>query len=59
MPWLVRHAAWLLTRFNVRASGHTAYETLRGRAYRSELVELWEQVYARQATRREACSGQA
>ena len=32
MPWVVRHAAWLITRFVVRPSGHTACELLRGRA---------------------------
>ena len=47
MPWVVRHAAWLITRFVVRPSGHTAYELLRGRAYRSELVEMGEKVFAK------------
>ena len=47
MPWLIRHAAWLLTRFTIRASGHTPHETIRGQAYRSELVELGEKIYAR------------
>ena len=50
MPWVVRHAAWLITRFVVRLSGHTAYELLRGRAYRSELVDGREGV--REETRR-------
>ncbi len=44
-PWLIRHAAWVLTRFTVWPSGHVPYESTRGRAYRSELVELGEQVY--------------
>ena len=47
MAWVVRHAAWLITRFVVRPSGRTAYEALRGRAYRSELVEIGERVFAK------------
>ena len=47
MAWVVRHAAWLITRFVVRPSGRTAYEALRGRAYRSKLVEIGERVFAK------------
>jgi hypothetical protein len=54
MAWVIRHAAWLLTRFTIRSSGHTPYETIRGQAYRSELVELGEPVYARRPADKEA-----
>jgi hypothetical protein len=46
MAWVVRHAAWLITRVVVRPSGRTAYEALRGRAYRSERVEIGERIFA-------------
>ena len=48
MPWLGRHAGWLLTRFAVhQSSGRTSYELLRGRPYRGEICEIGESVWAR------------
>jgi len=48
MPWLGRHAGWLLTRFTVhQSSGRTSYELLRGRPYRGEICEIGESVWAR------------
>ncbi len=52
MPWVVLHAACLVTRFTVRSPGHTAYEAIRG--YRSELVELGERVFAKKPGGRRA-----
>ena len=43
-PWLVRHSAWQLTRFLVKADGKTPYERLKGREYKGEVVEPFETV---------------
>ena len=53
VPWLVRHTTWLLTRFTVRSTGRTPFEALRGRALRGELVQMGENVLARQPGPRE------
>lgn len=44
-PWLVRHSAWQLTRFLVKADGKTPYERLKGREYKGEVVEPFETVH--------------
>ena len=36
IPWHVRHAAWLITHFQINADGKTPYERLRNRAYHGE-----------------------
>ena len=41
-PWLVRHAAWLLERFRIRANKRTSYEDNYGLRYRSELLVFGE-----------------
>jgi hypothetical protein len=53
-PWLVRHAAWLITRFSIGADGVTAYRRLRGKDYRSEIAEIGENVSYRIANRTQA-----
>ena len=40
---MVRHCGWLLTRFQMKATGRTAYCSRMGREYRSETVEFAEQ----------------
>ena len=45
--WLFRHSAWLITRFRVRASGHTAYQLFRQRKNTGALVEFGEIVWVR------------
>ena len=47
ISWMIRHSAWLITRFRVRASGHTAYELIRQRRYGGAIVEFGEIVWAR------------
>ena len=47
ISWMIRHSAWLITRFRVRASGHTAYELIRQRRYGGATVEFGEIVWAR------------
>ena len=41
-PWAVRHEAWLLTKFLVKADGKTPYERLRGREHKGEVTEFGE-----------------
>ena len=49
LPWPIRHAAWILTRYNVRrdTTRMTPYEKIRGQKYREEILPLGEQVLAR------------
>ena len=48
LPWTIRHAAWILTRYNVtRDTLMTPYEKIRGQKYRKELLPLGERVLAR------------
>ena len=44
VAWMVRHCGWLLTRFQMKATGRTAYCSKMGREYRREIVEFAEQV---------------
>ena len=37
--WLIRHSAWLISGFLVKADGRTPYERLRGRECRGEIAE--------------------
>ena len=47
LPWTIRHAAWVLTRYNViRDTRMTQYEKIRGQKYRKEILPLGEQVLA-------------
>ena len=46
-PWLVRHASWLVTRFQTRSTGATAFHAQRGMPYRSTLYEFGEGVLAK------------
>ena len=44
-PWIIRHSAWLLTRYLVKADGKTPYERLRGREFEGEIVEPFDTVH--------------
>ena len=50
-PWLVRHAAWLITRYSPGPDGVTAYRRLRGKDYRGEVAEIGESVSYRVANK--------
>ena len=41
-PWLVRHAAWLLDRYAVKATHRTCYEDAYGAGYRGPLLQFLE-----------------
>ena len=43
--WVVRHAAWLRTRFPVKSSGKTAHYTLHGREYSGQIGFRGETVF--------------
>ena len=48
LPWTIRHAAWILTRYNVRKDTRMApCEKIRGKKYRKEILPLGLQVLAR------------
>ena len=44
MAWLPEHAGFQLSRFQVAADGKTAYERLKGKEYRGELMDYGEKV---------------
>ena len=50
VSWMIRHSAWLITRFRVRASGHTAYELIRQRKYGGAIVEFGENCLGEDST---------
>ncbi|CAK0820598.1 unnamed protein product, partial [Prorocentrum cordatum] len=47
LPFLVRHAAWLITHYQVKVDGKTPYERLRGRPYKGQIAEFGEVVHCR------------
>eukprot|EP00959_Pyramimonas_sp_CCMP1952_P046380 968552-Pyramimonas_sp.AAC.1 len=48
MPWVVRHAGWLLARIAAgQAAGKMAYRVNRGKPRRGEMATLGEVVWAR------------
>ena len=50
VPWLVRHASWSRTRYNVGADGMTAYQRLNGAAYAGVVALMGEVVMVKVAT---------
>ena len=51
VPWLVRHAGWLITHFQVKSDGKTPFERLRRRPYHGEVVEFAETVHYKEPPR--------
>ena len=45
VPWVVRHASWLVYRHRVKLDGHSPYRAIKGRPHGGEAVELGEQVH--------------
>ncbi len=45
LPWLVSHSADTLRRFQVHKDGKTAYQRVRGKAFRKEVMEFGECVW--------------
>ena len=42
LPWLIRHAAAVITRFQVGQDGRTGFQRLRGRPFRRDIAEFGE-----------------
>ena len=45
VPWLVRHATWLLNRFQRRQNGATAFENLKGVSHKKSLMQFGERCH--------------
>ena len=48
LDWLVKHATDVLNKFQVERDRRTAYERLRGRPYRGEMLKLNSFIYPSQ-----------
>lgn len=44
VPWMIRHAACLITHYRVRPSGRTAYQLMKGRRASAKIVEFGEPI---------------
>ena len=44
LPWLVRHAGFIRSRFHIDESGRSPYEKWKGKSFKKELVEFGERV---------------
>lgn len=44
LPWVMRHSGFLVTKFNVKDTGHAAWYYIRGKEYAGELCELGENI---------------
>ena len=42
IPWLIRHISWLLDRFQTKKNGKTAYESMRGKPYKRQVIPFGE-----------------
>ena len=51
LPWLVRHASWLLNRFQRRQNGATAFENLKRVSYNKPLLQIGERCHWLEAER--------
>lgn len=49
LTWLIHHAGFLISRFEIGADGRTAYHRWKGKPYRKELVELGETIHYKPA----------
>ena len=54
VTWILRHAAWTLTRFQVGHDGMTPWRRLVGRSWNGYLAEMGEQVMGKLALKRPA-----
>ena len=49
MMWMLRHAAWVLTRFQVRSDGFTACKKIKKRGYNGDVAKFCKMVRLREA----------
>ena len=47
VPWMIRHAACLITRCRIRPNGRTSYQMMKGRKSNSKMAEFCEVVHFR------------
>ena len=60
LPWTIRHAAWVLARYNVRRDTRmTQYEKIRAQKYRKVILPLDEQVVVQEPLSISFCSHRA
>ena len=52
--WLIRHAAFIITRYQVGHDGHTAWRRLTGKAWNGTVVVFGEQVFGNLSLKRPA-----
>ena len=45
VPWMVKHCSFALNRFLIGSDGKSAYERIRGRPFKSDVLEFGETVY--------------
>ena len=48
LSWLIRHCGWLISRFQKKADGATAFEKSRGKKYEGEVLPFAEIVQYRE-----------
>ncbi len=51
MTSVVRHAAWAIARFLAKSDGATAYESLCGKEYQGDVLQLFEQLWRKEPSR--------
>eukprot|EP00969_Alexandrium_andersonii_P360456 15455381-Alexandrium_andersonii.AAC.1 len=44
LAWCVRHAAWLLSRFQIKSDGRTPFARVYNKGYKGEIVSFAENV---------------
>ena len=52
VPWMIRHAVFILTRYRIGHNGHTAYRRLIRRNWKGTVAEVGEQVFGRLALKK-------
>ena len=50
--WLIKHAAFIITRYKVGHDGHTAWRRLTGKAWSGTVAEFGEQVFGKLALKK-------
>ena len=52
VTWIIRHAAFILTRYRIGKDGHTAWRRLTGRDWNGNVAEFGEQVLGKLALKK-------
>lgn len=54
LTWILRHSGWVITRFQIRADGHTSWYHVRGKEYAGEIAILGEAVLFKDSSMEQA-----